>query len=124
MFRLESRLPKGSVTEIFTLDQQGLHAAVTVSTPDAATRRLYMPVLLENGRAQTERTLEPGRLTLRLPEGAAALEITDPTGLELRTLADRFVNRNGFLQAAYVEFPGDSISYTLRREGSGTSKAR
>lgn len=113
-FRLESRLPKGSVTETFTLDAGGLHAEVAVKTPDAASRRLYMPVLLENGRAEVHRTLEPGSLTLRLPEGAATLKIQDPAGLEFRLLPDRFVNRNGFLQAAYVEFPGESVSFTLR----------
>ncbi len=114
VFRLESRMPKGSVTETFTLDASGLQGTVTVKTPEAASRRLYMPVLLENGRAQTERILESGRLTLRLPEGAAVLEITEPKGLEFHTLPDRFVNRNGFLQAAFVEFPGESVSFTLR----------
>lgn len=113
-FRLESRLPNGSVAETFTLDADGLHADVAVKTPDAVSRRLYMPVLLENGRAEVQRTLEPGRLTLRLPEGAATLEIQTPQGLTFETLPDRFVNRNGFLQAAYVEFPGESLTFTLR----------
>jgi hypothetical protein len=73
-----------------------------------------MPVLLENGRAEVQRTLEPGHLTLRLPEGAAMLEVQDPARLDFHLLPDRFVNRNGFLQAAYVEFPGESVSFTLR----------
>jgi hypothetical protein len=34
--------------------------------------------------------------------------------LEFHLLPDRFVNRNGFLQAAYVEFPGESVSFNLR----------
>jgi hypothetical protein len=102
------------VTETFSLDAVGLHAEVAVKTPGAASRCLYMPVLLENGRAEVQRTLEPRRLTLRLPEEAATLEIQDPAGLEFHLLPDRFVNRNGFLQAAYVELPGESVSFTLR----------
>ena len=102
------------VTENFTLKSNEVLIENTVSGSEVEQLRVYYPMLIADGRSETDIHMKGNSVRLKLDGKGVCFEILQPAGVELKRTGQKLSHRNGDIERATATTEQKGITYVIR----------
>lgn len=111
--RVRFRIDYSGVSQQLTIDKGGVTIEDTLTLNDADAMRVYFPMLVFDGKNDTEVRIDNHELHLGCGGKGIAFTVMEPKGLTLTRSGMRLKHRNGMMEAVFAETTGKRMVYRI-----------
>ncbi len=111
--RVRFEVAYAGVSQILTVDDRGVTIEDRVDLDDSDAMRVYYPMLVSDGKGETQVEMEQNAVTLTLAGKSVTFEILEPAGATLQRTGKQLKHRNGLVEAVYAESTGKRMRYRI-----------
>jgi rhamnogalacturonyl hydrolase YesR len=115
--RVRFRVTYPGVTQTMTVDRNGVTVEDLVTVDGIDAMRITLPMLVFDGENRTDVKLKGDAVTLTLAGKSVNFAVVEPKAVKLQRSGEELRHRNGIIEAATAEIPGNRMVYRITAGG-------
>lgn len=118
--RVRFQVDYTGVRQRITIDESGVTVEDTVDLEGVDAIRVHYPMLVFDGKDETQTTVDRNTATLKLAGRCVRFAIQEPTDALLQRPGVKLNHRNGIVEDIFAETPGKRMVYRITAESNGS----